>query len=128
LDELPEAVLEQRLGETVDQAVEHGATDLAGLYETGGTQEPQGIADCVFADVEGQGKVADAQLVDQLERVQEPDPNGVAEQREHAGEASGVRRVQACVSDAIDPLSVHRSRHLIGRTIPHIRMIARISS
>jgi hypothetical protein len=83
-------VLEQRLGEAVREAVVHDPSVLSGLHETGSAQEPQAVTDRVLAHIECERKVADAELVHELERVKDAHAHGVGEQGQQAGKPGGV--------------------------------------
>ena len=100
-------------GKRVGEAVEDDAAVLAVLHEPGGAQHAERVPDRVLARVGGERDVADAELVDEVQRVQDPQPHRIGEQREQAAEARGVVGRQALLAGPGRP--GRRRRDVRGR-------------
>jgi hypothetical protein len=117
-------VLEQRLGERVGEAVEDNAAVLAGLHEPGGAQHAQPVTGSVLRDPERQRQIADAELLDEVERVQQADTYGIAEEGEEARQSLSVvgiedARLGSAHTGGIDGM-------LVVSPEGHIRTLARM--
>jgi len=122
VQQLVEAVLQERLGEAVGQAVVDDTAVLPRLDEPRGTQQPKSVARGVLGHSERERQVTDTELFYEVERIQQTHSHGVAEQPEEARQPGGIG-----TADELSPCAVYASRIdgmiMIQR---HIRMVARI--
>jgi len=109
-DQAAQTMLAKRLGKAVSEAVVDNSALLASCDEAGGPQNPQGVADAVLAGVEGEGEIADAELLDVVERVKHTGPGRIGDQGEHSGEPAGVLSSWQAGAGAIHPIRVDRVR------------------
>src|SRR5215470_12744708 len=106
--QLPQAVLQQRMREPVGQPVEDHPAVLAEAHQPGQAQHLQRIGDLILSDLQGQRQVSHAQFFGCHEGEQDARAHRVGQHAQQPGEPPGFGDRQHPGSGGGDPLGVDR--------------------
>src|ERR1039457_153672 len=105
--QLPQAVLKQRMRKAVAQPVEHHPASLAVADQAREPQQPQAVGHLVLRDIEGEGQIADAQLPGRDQREQDPGSHRIGQHPEQSRQPAGFANRQQARPGGSDPLLVN---------------------
>src|SRR5215831_18039715 len=89
-EQLPQAVLQQRMREPVGQPVEDHPAVLAEAHQPGQAQHLQRVGDLILGDVQGQRQVSHAQFFRRREGEQDARAHRVGQHAQQPGEPRGL--------------------------------------